>query len=235
MNVLFQLPLTLLDDRCATCLLRGGLVLKPRSSNMFNHAICSVSLAYQPLSRSQFSPATVSCYYCWSFSPINYRRISSQSFLSCYHPKCSNSFHLTCGLVIGCTVQLIPQSSSIRAFCHLHVKQKKNQFAHALTAADSTNTGCIEKECNNESENDNNFETNHEEDYDEEEEDDDGDGDEENDDDDDNDAKLVPPQKRISTGTQVILNDGSHGSVINNEVCFHYAVDFGNGSYSYDM
>lgn len=66
--------------------------------------------------------------------------------------------------------------------------------------------------------------------------DDDNDNDDDdNDDNDEDDDEIVAEQKRIPNGSQVILNDGLIGRVINNEVSFHYAVDFGNGSYSYDM
>ena len=65
--------------------------------------------------------------------------------------------------------------------------------------------------------------------------DDDGDKEEEEDDDDD---EIVAENERVPVGTSVILSDaheGKIGRVIGNEVRFHYAVDFGDGSYSHDM
>jgi hypothetical protein len=51
----------------------------------------------------------------------------------------------------------------------------------------------------------------------------------------DDDDEIVAENKRISIGRQVILNDGQVGRIMSNEISFHYAVDFGDGSYSHDM
>lgn len=64
--------------------------------------------------------------------------------------------------------------------------------------------------------------------------DDDGDKEEEEEEDD----EIVAENERVPVGTPVILSDahdGKVGRVIGNEVRFHYAVDFGDGSYSHDM
>ena len=50
-----------------------------------------------------------------------------------------------------------------------------------------------------------------------------------------NDDEIVAENERVPMGTRVILKDGTLGRVLTNEISFHYAVDFGDGSYSHDM
>jgi hypothetical protein len=103
-----------IDDRCSACLFRGGLILYSQSLDSFIHAICSIYQAYQ-------SPSQLNlCHYCWSFCPLNYRHISTHSFASCNYYKCTNTFHITCGLISGCTFQIDQDHSIIDVRCHLH-------------------------------------------------------------------------------------------------------------------
>jgi hypothetical protein len=51
----------------------------------------------------------------------------------------------------------------------------------------------------------------------------------------DEDDEIVAENERIPIGTRVKLHDKKIGRVIGNEINFHYAVDFGDGSYSHDM
>jgi hypothetical protein len=56
--------------------------------------------------------------------------------------------------------------------------------------------------------------------------------------DDYDDDEIVTENERIPIGTRIILNDINEqklGQIIGNEISFHYAVDFGDGSYSHDM
>jgi hypothetical protein len=52
------------------------------------------------------------------------------------------------------------------------------------------------------------------------------------------DDEIVTENERVPIGTRVILNEINEqklGRVMGNEISFHYAVDFGDGSYSHDM
>ena len=107
------------DDRCTACLLRGGLLLQS-SSHSFIHAICSIAEVYSTPSKRR------TCFYCWSFCPLNYRKVSTQRFVSCQHEKCSQTFHLTCGLINGCFFSFDTEKMMLDTHCHLHVPIKDN-------------------------------------------------------------------------------------------------------------
>jgi len=52
------------------------------------------------------------------------------------------------------------------------------------------------------------------------------------------DDEIVTENERVPIGTRIILNDINEqklGQIMGNEISFHYAVDFGDGSYSHDM
>ena len=51
----------------------------------------------------------------------------------------------------------------------------------------------------------------------------------------DDDDEIAPENERVPMGTCVMLKDGTVARVLTNEISFHYAVDFGDGSYSQDM
>ncbi|CAF1569933.1 unnamed protein product [Rotaria sp. Silwood1] len=211
----------MLDDRCSACLLRGGLLLKPNSSSSssFIHAICSIYQAYEQSSSSSSSQIK-SCYYCWSFCPLNYRRISTYSFVSCNHTKCKNQFHVTCGLISGCTFYIDHDYSIINARCHLHTRPHQssmniNNLQTSIDNIDYETAECLEHLIDDEEQQQ---QQQHE--------------------DDDNDDEIVAENERVPIGTRVILNDINEqklGRIMSNEISFHYAVDFGDGSYSHDM
>jgi len=206
----------ILDDRCSACLFRGGLLLNPDSSSSFIHAICSIYQAYQPpsSSTSSSSPQIKSCHYCWSFCPLNYRQISTHCFVPCNDLKCNNLFHVTCGLISGCTFEINHDDTIINARCHLHAipHQSSMNIINQQSSIDNIDYETIEyldNPCDDEQQ--------------------------QHDDDDD---EIVPENERISIGTRVILNDINEqkfGRVMGNEISFHYAVDFGDGCYSHDM
>jgi hypothetical protein len=198
----------IVDDRCSACLFRGGLLLNPHSSSSFIHAICSIIQVYHQFSSSQ----NKSCHYCWSFCPLNYRQISTHTFVSCNHSKCNNLFHVTCGLINGCTFQIDHDDSIINARCHLHTKYHQSSMNgnNQLSSIDNMDYEITEYF-------DNLMD------------------DEQHDDDNDD---IVAENERVPIGTRVILNDLNEqkiGRVMGNEINFHYAVDFGDGSYSHDM
>ncbi|CAM4802777.1 unnamed protein product [Rotaria magnacalcarata] len=205
----------MLDDRCSACLLRGGLLLNPHSSSSFIHAVCSIFQAYEqpslPLTQIK------SCYYCWSFCPLNYRRISTHSFVSCSNTNCKIQFHVTCGLINECTFQIDRDYSIINACCHLHVIHHQsaininNQQSSADNIDYETITECLDNLIDEQ---------------------------QQHTDDDNDDDEIVAENQRVPIGTRVILNDVKEqkvGRIIANEISFHYAVDFGDGSYSRDM
>ncbi|CAF4742896.1 unnamed protein product, partial [Rotaria sp. Silwood2] len=207
----------MLDDRCSACLLRGGLLVNPDTSSSFIHAICSIYQAYEQPSSSSSSQVK-SCHYCWSFCPLNYRRILTHSFVSCNHNKCKNQFHVTCGLISGCTFQIDHDYSIINARCHLHTRPHQssmniNNLQTSIDNIDYETAECLDHLIDDEQQQ-------HE------------------DDDNDDDDEIVAENERVSIGTRVILNDIKEpkiGRVMSNEISFHYAVDFGDGSYSHDM
>ncbi|CAF1325651.1 unnamed protein product [Rotaria sordida] len=210
----------MIDDRCSACLLRGGLLLNPdSSSSSFIHAICSIYQTYEQ-SSSLSSSQIKSCYYCWSFCPLNYRRILTHSFVSCNYIKCKNFFHVTCGLISGCTFQIDHDYSIINARCHLHriPHQSSMNINNQQTSIDNIDyetTECLDHLIDDE-------QPQHEDD----------------DNNDDDDDEIVAENERVPIGTRVILNDIDEqkiGRVMSNEISFHYAVDFGDGSYSHDM
>ena len=52
------------------------------------------------------------------------------------------------------------------------------------------------------------------------------------------DDNLVEEDKRVPTGTRVLINDTNGqiiGQVMKNEINYHYSVDFGDDTYSHDM
>jgi hypothetical protein len=194
-----------IDDRCSACLLRGGLLLYPYSSSSFIHAICSIYQAYQSPSQSN------SCHYCWSFCPLNYRQISTYSFASCNYYKCTNTFHITCGLISGCTFQIDQDHSVIDARCHLHASCSLPSPSSSNINSRSSTIDEIDDKITELSDN---LE------------------------DDDNDKNIVEENKRVPNGTRVLINDTKEqkiGQVINNEISYHYSVDFGDDTYSHDM
>ncbi len=190
-----------IDDRCSSCLLRGGLLLSPQSSSSFIHALCSIYQAYQSTSQAN------SCHYCWSFCPLDYRRISTHTFAACNHQKCPNAFHVTCGLISGCTFQIDQEHSIIDARCHLHATSLLPNASSLNTESRSSTIDekLIELSDNqNEQDNDNIIEEN----------------------------KRVPKGARVlinDTKGQII------GQVMKNEISYHYSVDFGDDTYSHDM
>ncbi|CAF3671403.1 unnamed protein product [Rotaria sp. Silwood1] len=203
-----------IDDRCSACLLRGGLLLYPRLSSSFIHAICSIYQVYQ------ISSQINSCYYCWSFCPLNYRRISTHIYASCNSNQCTNTFHITCGLINGCTFQIDQDHLIIHARCHLHaINSILNSSISIMTSGSSTiDDKIIEISSDNLI---------------------DGKQQEENrDDDNNNNHNIVEEKKRIPIGTRVLINDTKGqklGQIIGNELSYHYSVDFGDDTYSHDM
>jgi hypothetical protein len=179
-----------IDDRCSSCLLRGGLLLSPQSSSSFIHALCSIYQAYQSTSQAN------SCHYCWSFCPLDYRRISTHTFAACNHQKCPNAFHVTCGLISGCTFQIDQEHSIIDARCHLHATSLLPNASSLNTESRSSTIDekLIELSDNqNEQDNDNIIEEN----------------------------KRVPKGARVlinDTKGQII------GQVMKNEISYHYSV-----------
>ena len=218
------------DDRCSACLLRGGLLLNPDSSSCFIHAICSIFQAYEPTISSSSSQIK-SCCYCWSFCPLNFRRISTHCFVSCKHTKCNNQFHVTCGLISGCTFEIDYDYLIIYARCHLHAipHQSSININKRQSSVDKTDYETTER-LDNRMDIEKRREQQQEHDVDD---DDDHDHDHDHDDD-----EIVAANERVPIGGQVILNDVNEtkiGEVIEHEITFHYAVDFGDGSYSHDM
>ncbi|CAF1330441.1 unnamed protein product [Rotaria sordida] len=204
-----------IDDRCSACLLRGGLLLYPRLSSSFIHAICSIYQAYQSSYQSN------SCHYCWSFCPLNYRRISTHSYASCSYNQCTNTFHITCGLISGCTFQIDSDHSIIDARCHLHAIT--SMLSPSLSIVNSRSSTIDEIDDKTIEYNDNLI--------------DDRQQHEENRKYYDND-NIVEEKKRVPIGTRVLINDTKEqklGQVIGNELSYHYSVDFGDDTYSHDM
>jgi hypothetical protein len=202
----------ILDDRCSACLFRGGLLLNPDSSSSFIHAVCSIYQAYEQSSSSSIK----SCHYCWSFCPLNYRQISTHTFVPCNYSKCSNLFHVTCGLINGCVFEIDYDYSIINARCHLHAipHQSSMKMINHHSSIDNIDYETMEYF-------DNPFDDEQQQQH------------EDNDDD-----EIVAENERVPIGTRVILNDMNKqkfGRVIGNEISFHYAVDFGDGCYSHDM
>ena len=208
-----------IDDRCSACILRGGLLLCSYSSTSFIHAVCSIYQVYQ----SSFQCR--SCHFCWSFCPLSYRRISTQSFASCTHYQCTNTFHITCGLINGCTFQIDQDHSSIDARCHLH----------AITPMIDPSTSNMNSQLST-TEEINSKTTEHSENLTLDGQQQDDDDDDDDDDGDDND--IVEENKRIPAGTRVLINNAKEqkvGQIIGNEITYHYSVDFGDDTYSHDM
>lgn len=116
-----------IDDRCSLCLLRIGLILFDDRHGTFQHAICSIYDAYQSQSERQ-----VPCQYCWSFSPLGYRKISTNLYASCQYPKCSIRFHITCGLISGCTFSFDQKQQNFDTRCHLHASTSLPTTAPSL-------------------------------------------------------------------------------------------------------
>ena len=56
-----------------------------------------------------------------------------------------------------------------------------------------------------------------------------------NDNEDEEEEEEEEEDERVPVGTRVILHDAQVGHVLNNQISYHYAVDFGDGSYSHDM
>jgi hypothetical protein len=201
-SVFLKFSSKILDDRCSACLLHGGLLLNPNRSSSFIHAVCSIIQVYHQFSSSKLK----SCYYCWSFCPLNYRRISTHCFVSCNHSKCNNLFHVTCGLINGCTFQIDHDYSIINARCHLHTKYHQSNQQSSIDNTDYDITESFDNFMDDEQHDDN--------------------------------EDIVAENERVPIGTRVILNDINEqkiGRVMGNEINFHYAVDFGDGSYSHDM
>ncbi|CAF4027552.1 unnamed protein product [Rotaria magnacalcarata] len=188
-----------IDDRCSACLIRGGLLLHPNLSSSFIHAICSIYQAYQLSCQSNL------CHYCSSFCPLSYRRLSTHSFASCNHYQCKNTFHITCGLIGGCTFQYDQDYSIIDARCHLH---PLTSISSSSLTHDEMDDKTVKYPENLIDERQN---------Y-------DGDIVEE--------KKRVPSGTRVlineSKGQKL-------GQVIRNEISYHYSVDFGDDTYSRDM
>jgi len=208
----------ILDDRCSACLFRGGLLLNPDSSSSFIHAICSIYQAHQPSSLPSSSSQINSCHYCWSFCPLNYRCISTHSFVPCNDSKCNILFHVTCGLINGCTFEIDRDYSMINARCHLHAiphqsSMNINNQQSSIDNIDYETTECLDNPFDEEQQQQQWH--------------------------DDDDDEIVDENQRVPIGTRVILNDTNKqkkfGQVTGNEISFHYAVDFGDGCYSHDM
>ncbi|CAF3483655.1 unnamed protein product [Adineta steineri] len=203
-----------IDDRCSACSLRGGLLLYPQSSSSsFIHATCSIYQAYQSVSQSN------SCHYCWSFCPLSYRRVSTHNFASCNYYQCSNTFHVTCGLISGCTFQIHRDHLTIDARCHLHAnKSLPSPSSSNANSRSSTIDGIDDRtqeyyesltDEGQPMEVDNN-----------------------------NVDNIVEENKRVPSGTRVLINDTKEqkiGQIIRNEISYHYSVDFGDDTCSHDM
>jgi hypothetical protein len=191
----------IIDDRCSACLFRGGLLLYSQSSDSFIHAICSIYQAYQSSSQVNL------CHYCWSFCPLNYRRISTHTFASCNYYKCTNTFHITCGLISGCTFQINQDHSVINTRCHLHATSCLTSLP--LSNVD-TRSAIIDEiddkiiEFSGHVEEDNIVEEN----------------------------KRVPKGTRVLIND---TKEQKIGQIIKNEISYHYSVDFGDDTYSHDM
>ena len=206
--------MTLFDDRCSACVLRGGLLLNPRSSPHFIHAICALYQAYQASPSSSSSPSK-SCHYCWPFCPLNSRRLSTHTFVPCSQSECSNEFHVTCGLISGCTFDMNEDYSMIHARCYFHAIPHQSSI---IQTSQHSSIDDIDEQTNNpmdQSEQQDELEEQEEEDDD-----------------------IVAENERVPIGARVTLNESKKnqiGQVIGNEISFHYTVDFGDGCYSHDM
>lgn len=198
------------DDRCSACLFRGGLLLNPQSSSSFIHAICALYQAYaSPSSSSDLS--IKSCHYCWSFCPLDYRRLSQHTFVPCSQSSCSNEFHVTCGLISGCTLEMNHDYSMINARCHFHAIPHQSSIIPT----------------------DQHLTIDHISDYLDDTEQQQQDNEEQEEEDD-----VVAENERVPIGAGVTVHDSTKnhiGQVIGNEISFHYTVDFGDGCYSHDM
>ena len=129
-----------LDDRCSACLLRGSLLMCPHSSSSFIHATCSIYQAYQT------SFKTLSCHYCWSFCPLDYRRVSTHNLASCNYDKCNHAFHVTCGLINGCAFTIESDSTTIHARCHLHASTNVSSPPSSISQSRSSTFDEMEEE-----------------------------------------------------------------------------------------
>ncbi|UJR31768.1 hypothetical protein I4U23_019246 [Adineta vaga] len=207
------------DDRCSACLFRGGLLLTSNSSSSssftFIHAVCSMFQAYEQSSFLLSSQRNI-CHYCWSFCPLNYRRNSSHTFVSCNSSQCSYRFHVTCGLINGCTFQMNDDYSIINAGCHLHpISHQSSMITNNQQSSQDNNAYEITEYLDNTIVDDQQY------------------------DNDEDEEEIVPEKDRVPIGTRVVLrNDNTErkiGRVMSNEINFHYAVDFGDGCYSHDM
>jgi hypothetical protein len=206
---------TMIDDRCSSCPLRGGLVLQAHSSNTFTHAICSIAQAHRPT--TTINEKIDSCFYCSSFTPLEYRRISTEDIFFCSQSNCSRRFHLTCALLNGCRVHFDRRLKTIHFICDEH-----RSLIWNVETTTTTTTECSDDDDEQPTDNDN-------DDDDEEGEDDDAEEEEEEEENQDDEDERVP------VGTRVILHNAQVGHVLNNQISYHYAVDFGDGSYSHDM
>jgi hypothetical protein len=204
LNSCFKNPT--IDDRCSACLLRGSLLLHPHSSSSFIHAICSIYQAYQSSSQSN------SCQYCWSFCPLSYRRISTHTLSSCNYCKCTNTFHITCGLINGCTFEIDQDHSTIDARCHLHAASSFRSPSYSRSSTideldDKITDNLIDEGLQQKEE-------------------------------EESVGHIVEENKRVPSSTRVIINETKEqkiGQIIKNEISYHYSVDFGDDTFSHDM
>ncbi|CAF1597321.1 unnamed protein product [Adineta ricciae] len=203
----------ILDDHCSACIFRGGLLLNSDASSSFTHALCSIYQAYEqsPLFLTQRN----TCHYCWSFCPLNHRRIPTHSFVSCNYAQCLNRFHVTCGLLSGCTFQMDDDYSIIYTRCHLHpIPHPSPMPVNGRHSASDKNA--YETPEHHDNVVDDEHAPNNDED----------------------DEDIVPENERIPIGARVVWNDDKQrkiGQITGNEINFHYIVDFGDGCYSHDM
>ena len=57
-------------------------------------------------------------------------------------------------------------------------------------------------------------------------------------DNDQDDDCFIEENKRVPTGTRVLINDTNgqvSGQILKNEISYHYSVDFGDDTFSHDM
>ncbi|CAF0775818.1 unnamed protein product, partial [Didymodactylos carnosus] len=143
------------SESCSLCLLRGGaLILNTNeiSEQKWAHVICLIyhkSLQSSSSLTNEISSTTVNssfsststttvttlvqkknqCHYCWSFCPLDKRR-SSTTIIICDYPDCFNQYHVTCGLMSGCTFDIGNWPKLLHTYCHLHSKNQTKYISN---------------------------------------------------------------------------------------------------------
>ncbi|CAF0730238.1 unnamed protein product [Didymodactylos carnosus] len=237
-NEISTTTLQRINEGCSLCLLSGGaLILNTKEANehKWAHIVCLIyhkSFQSSPVLTNEISSTIVTssssststtttaaviqkknqCHYCWSFCPLDKRRLPT-TIVICDYPNCFNQYHVTCGLISGCTFDIGNWPKLLHTYCHLHSKNQMkyvSNFRHKKKKKKG-------KLNNNESEM-------------------------EIDDDDWNGTTTDNDQDQIVVGTTILLKpyrnqttEHLEGKLISIDPVVHYAVDFFDGSFSRDM